>query len=230
MAYVRLTETLITDVRTKIESMKNKALDPYRDTAIGTEHPMHERFTTVVETHLWRDAPELRGVMPEGYLHKFDNDITYMQLSLRNSTASEYDETVTKQWVPPTGFKAPLQTPALHRYSARADIPRETWEGEIGEWYATEVERAKEHSRLSNQYNETMKTVRQFLESQKSLNAALKELPELEMYVPGHYLDRVKEKVVRANTSSVPDAPKVEVDRDQLASLAIAHRMATARD
>ena len=63
-----------------------------------------------------------------------------------------------------------------------------------------------------------------------SLNTALKEMPELKLYVPNSYIEKIEKKENRIKTK--PLAPTtsddVEVDVDALTRAAIANRVTTA--
>jgi len=50
----------------------------------------------------------------------------------------------------------------------------------------------------------------------------------LEMYVPAEYLDKIKEKTVKAAKKEVTTAEDLNIDVDALTRAAVAHRITSA--
>jgi hypothetical protein len=68
-----------------------------------------------------------------------------------------------------------------------------------------------------------------FMDQHASLNAALTEMPELEMYVPDKYVAKVRAKSEpRAKVERPTNVQDLNIDVDALAAAAITHRMVTA--
>jgi hypothetical protein len=70
-----------------------------------------------------------------------------------------------------------------------------------------------------------------FMSKHASLNTAIKDLPELEMYVPQEYLDRLAEETVRskpAKSTLDDDDDEVELDMEAITRAAIAHRITSS--
>ena len=69
-----------------------------------------------------------------------------------------------------------------------------------------------------------------FMSKHASLNTAIKELPELEMYVPQGYLDRLAEETVRTTPTKkeLVDDDGVELDMEAITRAAIAHRITSS--
>ena len=70
-----------------------------------------------------------------------------------------------------------------------------------------------------------------FMGKHASLNTAIKELPELEMYVPQEYLDRLAEETVKHKKVfplANDDDDEVKVDVEAITRAAIAHRITSS--
>jgi hypothetical protein len=64
-------------------------------------------------------------------------------------------------------------------------------------------------------WNEIKHQVQKFLRAFPSLNSALKEWPEIKMYIPQKYIDKVNYKIVRPKSTAVPFAIP-EIDRSMI--------------
>ena len=70
-----------------------------------------------------------------------------------------------------------------------------------------------------------------FMGKHASLNTAIKELPELEMYVPQSYLDKLAEETIRTKPTKSElddDDDEVTVDVEAITRAAIAHRITSS--
>ena len=63
-----------------------------------------------------------------------------------------------------------------------------------------------------------------------SLNTAIKEMPELKLYVPSHYIEKLEkqENRIKAKPKAPTTDDDVAVDVEALTRAAIAHRITTA--
>ena len=66
------------------------------------------------------------------------------------------------------------------------------------------------------------------MDQQASLNSALKDMPEIELYIPLRYMVKIREQAEPRASKKANVADELNIDTDALASIAIAHRMATA--
>tara|TARA_B100000768_G_C10999068_1_gene257163 strand:- start:89 stop:493 length:405 start_codon:yes stop_codon:yes gene_type:complete len=70
--------------------------------------------------------------------------------------------------------------------------------------------------------------LRDFMSNHASLNAALKEMPQLEMYVPNEYMTRVRAESAPRSKVERTQILDLNIDVDALAAAAVTHRILTA--
>ena len=81
---------------------------------------------------------------------------------------------------------------------------------------------------LQDKFNKVEEQLKSYMQQHASLNTAIKELPELEQYVPEEYMEKLhapsapRGKVQRAEKTTVED---LGIDRDALTSAAVAHQL-----
>ena len=224
MAYVRVTEKLIDSVGSKVMHMCEKAVNMHAhpDKSYGTA--IHSEVEKAVLAQAWSARPELFGEIPDEWCH-FSSRLSAEIISQDGKNRAAFEVS--------TPDASPLKLPCkpsvyyhdsiVVRYEHQSDMVRAWLEGQFSR--AQEVEDTREQFRL------VQRQITNFLRTQASLNAALKEMPELELYVPDEFMVKVRAATERrANTSTDDRPPAVEVDRDQLAALAVAHRIAMAAE
>ena len=84
-----------------------------------------------------------------------------------------------------------------------------------------------------DKFNKVEAQLKSFMEQHASLNTAIKEMPEIEHYVPTEYIEKLHApSVPRSKTAPRPDKTTVEdlgIDRDALTSAAVAHQIASSQ-
>lgn len=222
MAYVRRTDKLIDGIKQKIAAMRNKAEEMHASERIEPGTPIHDEVRKAIEAAAWELKPELRDAMPPEWCYTsahcrvvfFDqhNDrIMASSISMRNDDQLIFPSK-------PSGYFDEVSVYFRHQSPA------------LRQWLDEEDKRKRKRDELRQQYRDVERQIVAFMSTKTSLNAALKEMPELELYVPQEFMDKYHEPTEpRANTSPEPDEP-VEVDRDALAAIGIAHRIATAAE
>ena len=221
MAYVRRTEKLIGGIKQKIAQMRSKAESMHESERIEPGTPIHDEIRKAVEAAAWELKPELRDVMPEEWVYKSDDcrvrlyDQHNNQLKSLSISTRKEDPLIfpckPKNWYDDIAVYFQHQSPALRQ------------------WLTEEDKRKRKRDELRQQYQDVERQIVAFMSTKTSLNAALAEMPELELYVPQEFMDKFHEPTA---PRSAPKAPvqEVEVDRDALAAIGIAHRIATAAE
>ena len=176
MAYVRKTETLIDDVVRRIRNMAAKALGVYESKSIEIDTAEYAAACEAIHTAAYRDAPQLRGNLPESWLFKTER----INLRIKDHSGN-------------TIARAGLDAPEHRKF----EVPRH-----MKDSWSVDVDHA-------------------------SLNAAIKEMPEIELYVPDQYLRKMHEAVApRVKKEEQQSAiTELGIDRNALAAVAIAHRV-----
>ncbi len=220
MSYIRRTQQLVEDVADNVDAMRNDELrkvHKYEDVDIGT--PLHNEIRRVVENVLWEKAPELKDKMPDEWCKHEDVLTTIFRLEGGLHTVKYTLEVPTDAKI-----KMPPNT-------SRWDVPDVTGKHMtplVKEWATKRLAVDTQRVETTDLFGSIKQQLKDFLYSHASLNTAVKEMPELEMYVPQEYLDKLNEKTVRSKKPTVNDEDKVTVDVEALTRAAVAHRMTSS--
>ena len=99
----------------------------------------------------------------------------------------------------------------------------------IKEWVDERYKQDKNKGETLDMFTDIKSQLTSYLESHASLNMALKDMPELEMYVPQEYLDRIAEETVRVKKEKEESAvTALGIDVDALTRAAVAHRITSS--
>jgi hypothetical protein len=222
MAYVRRTDRLIDGIKQKISQMQHKAEEMYASERIEMGTPIHSEMRTAVEAAAWALNPGLRALMPRQWTYTSDQcRVVFYDLHGDKIMASSIE----------TSKEDPLILPCKpSSYFDEMKVYHHHQSPALRHWLTEEDQRKRRRDELRQQYHDAEMQVMAFLMTKTSLNAALKEMPELELYVPQEFMDKYHEPTAPRVNVSVEVAEPVQVDRDQLAALGIAHRIATAAE
>ena len=222
--YVRKTQTLVDDISNKVDIMRRSAISQLTDehkVAIGS--PLHAEIKTAIENTLWELAPALKDKMPKEWLVKLSNNE-----DVRTTFQSEEHKAIRYDFEPQDGDE--IKLPPIHHRWNDYKIDQKYWTPLIQEWVTSQHNTDVERDKICDMYYDINNQLVGFMGKHASLNTALKEMPELKLYVPNHYIDKVekKENRIKAKPSAPTTNDDVEVDVDALTRAAIAHRVTTA--
>jgi len=225
MATVKITETLVVSVRNKLDRMEKAAIGQLN---VSVELERSETARSLIEwcqNVSWGPHEDLRSVIPISWLHQpravdihfGAHTLSHVPNSIRVVNDGDYV-------FPPTE--------EVRKHPNLPDIvvdPKsdETAPPVAREFLLAELRKRERAVQLREQYRQVAEDLTKYLRSHSTLNRALKEMPELEMYIPQEYLDRVYKKAQR---SSPTKPEQVDVDRSQIASLGVAARLQNIRD
>lgn len=221
MAYVRRTETMLEDTTRNIRRMGEKALKMYEEGSIEVDTAEFSAACEAIHTAAYREAPHLRGNLPQSWLFKTD------RVRLKVASRTEHGTKVS------SGISVPehrqFELPMHMKDSWRVDVEvyDDECTGALATWVEKEIATEAQRRTVQQQYREVERQVIGFLRTHASLNAAIKEMPEIEMYVPDEYIRKMHEAVEprqkkQEQTSAVEE---LGIDRNALAAVAIAHRV-----
>jgi len=214
MAYVAISQGLREDVRRKINSLKATELN----TIPANEDRQNVSFIT--DDHLkliWGPYHHLMATTPNEWKKPIQ------RVELKSEKTFPYnDGTVTIKATRTLEFSPEIQAPPnADRYgfsvtvsSAHPDM-------------MPLLEAGMQRHMVNQKWEKIREQVMRFLTSCKSLNEGLKLWPDLRIYVPQSYLDRVETKVVREKSSAALDALK-NLDTDLAVSSAVTARFMSA--
>ena len=208
MAYVAISNELQDAVRHGIQAMARRELETIGavPTILGTE--------PFVEQALWGQHAALKTQMPKDWMQTADRIVLRIEFPegawQETMMLKNYQSAPPKYncYSPPKvvlKYSDPEITHIVKIVSDRVDAQRR-WAG---------VE----------------KQVMEFLQKCKSLNEGLKLWPDLRMYIPPSYLDRVARKVERPKDdgAAAKDALK-NMNTDEIVAAAVIARMSTGKN
>lgn len=223
MAYVRRTEQLVEHVAQKVQKMHRAAEAMYSSTNVEIGTPIYNSMREAALTVAWLAAPQLRETMPRSWTREH----TSLQVRLLDDNSRR----VASLMLTATETNPFIVPPARDQrsYSYEVAVPYEHQDAVVRKWVDDEAERDAKRRELKEQYNTVENQLVMFLRSHASLNAALKEMPEIELYIPDEYMNKVRAKSeAREKKERESIVEEIGIDRNQLASIGIAHRIATA--
>jgi len=211
--------------------MRDKAIEAAGITGneVTAESPVYAVMKKQVEATAWKLAPELRQSFPESWMHKSTRARVLLAKGGQvDPQSGKYDRYISISISTPDS--APLKLPTrAGSYIDEIYVEREDMSEEILLWVDQADARSRKRAAITSQYIDIRQKVDAFLDSVSSLNAALKAMPELELYVPEKYLSRWREATAPKQAPAKPKIPD-GLDRESLASLGIAHRIMTSSD
>lgn len=226
MSYVRKTDKLVTEMRDQVRRMARKAMEPYQNGNVDSTHPMYAHLKDATEKSAWDKAPELQDKMPLDWCTVVDSAGVKVYDDAGNRLFTTYIQTRDddRMKVPTTNRSS------YYRYDAEVH-PRHCSEA-LKQWISQQKDREAQLTQVRSQYDTIESQLMAFMSGQASLNSALKEMPELEMYVPHEFMVKYRQvdepRAKKPRQNALLD--DVGIDRDVFAAAAIAHRIATAAE
>ena len=221
MAYVRKTDTLIYDIKAKVREMKQSALDAYNHPTPEIGTPLYKTMKDDIIKAAYASAPELLGKLPDDMLKKCD--------SVR---AKFYNETETKE--ADVDFHSASHDRFFIPYSRNntsyfpyVNTKIEQCSPETQAWVAEELSLNKKRAEAGLKFENIEYQIVNYMDQHASLNTAVKDMPELELYVPSQYVTKLHaaNEPRTAKKKKVNTAEALDIDVNVLASAAIAHRI-----
>lgn len=220
MSYVRRTNTLVESVQDKVSTMRMNALrDLDDDTKVEIGTPLYDELVSAMYDTAWSEAPELREKMPTDWCQKATD--VRLKVPMAGSLFGSVHETIGAKT--DTSFKMP---PTWRRWDDIELSESVNTSPLVKDWVERKHERERERAKTSEMFEKIERQLTKYLYSHASLNAAIKEMPELEMYVPEEYLSRLAEKTVRPKKEKEDTTvEKLDIDVNTLTQVAVADRI-----
>ena len=206
MAYVGISQSLLSDVRRNIHRMKEQELNtlPHYETSISLT-PMDKVQVEMYEKLLWGEHYALKDVIPMEWRTELHE--------LRVTAVDEQQlAKIDIKFVP-----ALMAPPTVNKYGTSLKVDKD-WPGVAELFIAYEVRRE-----CNARWDKIKADVGNFLQASKSLNSALKMWPDLRVYIPADYLSRIEVKVSRVVSNDAAEILK-SIDTDTAVSSAITSR------
>jgi hypothetical protein len=208
MAYVGISSSLIEEVKSKINKMRNT------EVAQLTEPPRELTLTTTTDEHfkmIWGEHFHLKDIIPNDWKPSVDT------LCINTKNTRHVIVSVRLR------FASPVQLPpSISSYRPEIEVPSSN------ELLQERLQYSEQVSDIEARWRDIRTKVVEFLTSCKSLNEALKLWPDVQFYIPSGYMERVEKKVERtASQSKAQDVLKT-IDTDAAVAAVVAARMVTA--
>jgi len=210
MATVRISAKLLEDVKNKISEVSHSV----HEATIEPRNPMNrteftDGFINVVMLHVWKGYEHLRTVVPSSWLKKTE------RLDVRIGDSPEYQLRGS--------FKLPPDIKGYGGSYVDIRLSVEDTPFEIAQLL-------RDHGRLEEAHKQKFLSVREkvisFLKSCKSLNDAVKQYPDVALYLPQgvkNTLEEVSQRKVREKKEQIAAASQglSEEDRNLLTATGV---------
>lgn len=211
MATVRYSADFEHDVTRICEHMRDKEAQ-----SMGlSNETFHLGMRSYYFEHMvWDGRRDLRDAIPVDWLSRKD----YFNLSITHGEGARVVLAVDQ-------LKDTFDRPGDFNYTVRFDF---NLLHDLAQKYADiakmrdAIVAAVEHHRHEVLWGKRIRQVRDVFKAFPSINAALKAHPELQMYVPRSYIDRINQKVARSTPAT---AQQHGVDTKELAAAAVAAKL-----
>ena len=219
MAYVRKTDTLVDAIDRKVQQMRDAAQKPHEQKELSVGSLAYDAVREHALASMWSEAPSLRSQMPADWCarpHRIDVHIydEYGGKRLRLAYVDSYDADPI------------LVPPKNSSYAPDCKVKYDDLPPLAQAWMDDNTERAAKCEEIWAQFGVVRQQLAAFMRQHSSLNSALKEMPEIELYVPDDYMNRYRAKAAPRTKAEAPtNVEELNIDRDSLAAAAIAHRM-----
>lgn len=223
MAYVRKTDMLVDSIKSQVRHMKDKAVHAVEPASIDYGTAIFDATVTAINKAAFREAPELEGKLPPSWLTKHSHvNVHFLsdagdKLLKTSLSAPDHAEIA----LPPSVKTAYYHADVEVRHSECPEVLK-TWLDEANK-------RETEVCETKSKFDLVERQLTEFMSQHASLNAAIKEMPEIEMYVPNQYMVKLREpSTPRSNKKSDQRPSNIDsigIDRDHLAAMAVAHRI-----
>ena len=223
MAYVRKTDMLVDDIKGKVRNMKEKALTAFQSNSIESGTPLFDAAVESAVNAAFRGAKDLQDKLPSSWYKEYDR----VEIKFKADAGEHlFQTTITAPDHKP--IKLPFSPHVNSKYYCpEIEVHRSECTELLKTWLDEANNRNTERGVIAEQYRTIEEQLRAFMNEHASLNSAVKEMPEIEMYVPEKYLAKLREATApRTKKSAQPsNVADIGIDRDALASIAIAHRI-----
>lgn len=221
MAYVSISKELIDGIKNGMNAMRNADAESYHE---ATQVKHVDSFDDRVMELLWGDDRAVMTSIPVSFTHQVSSIRVNLIIPNEDGTTTDSWKNRTEFYIKPnTGsFVAPNResNPSeLTINSLAIDDPF------VKDWMDYKITIRD----VNLKWDKLTKQVITFVEGCKSLNEALKLWPDVKLYVPNKYMERVEKKVEKSNavSSSAMDALK-NIDTDFAVGAVVGARMAMA--
>ena len=228
MAYVRKTDTLVQHILHKVRQMSQTAQKPYSADTLTKDSAEYDAIRNCIESVSWKGAPQLQQQMPDEWLDGLKAKNIDVKIVAPESCPDSGDVNI---YLEGDFTLSPAHASAGHSYSGnrgKITLEEADFPPLLMTWFKSGKSNESIKKSLQDKFNKVEEQLKSYMQQHASLNTAIKELPELEQYVPEEYMEKLhapsapRGKVQRAEKTTVED---LGIDRDALTSAAVAHQL-----
>ena len=228
MAYVRKTDTLVQHILHKVRQMSQTAQKPYSADTLTKDSAEYEAIRNCIESVSWKGAPQLKQQMPDEWLDGLKAKNVDVKIVAPESCPDSGDVNI---YLEGDFTLSPAHASAGHSYSGnrgKMTLEEADFPPILMTWFKSGKSNESIKKSLQDKFNKIEEQLKSFMEQHASLNTAIKELPQIEQYIPEEYMEKLhapsapRGKVQRAEKTTVED---LGIDRDALTSAAVAHQL-----
>jgi len=221
MAYVSISRDLINDIKKGMNNMCSAEAESYPE---ATQSVLVDSFDDRVMELLWGEDKAIMSSIPVSFTHQVSSIRVNLIVPNEDGTVSDSWKSRTEFYIKPNAgvFVAPNRESnptELTINSLAIDDPF------VKEWMDYKIIIRD----INLKWDKLTRQVTTFIEGCKSLNEALKLWPDVRLYIPIKYMERIEKKVEKSNavSSSAVDALK-NIDTDFAVGAVVGARMAMA--
>ena len=228
MAYVRKTDTLVQHILRKVRDMSSTAQKPYSADTLTKDSAEYEAIRNCIESVSWKGAPQLKQQMPDEWLDGLKARNVDVKIVAPESCPDSGDVNI---YLEGDFTLSPAHASAGHSYSGnrgKMELHEADFPPLLMTWFKSGKSNESLKKSIQDKFNKVEVQLKSYMQQHASLNTAIKELPELEQYVPEEYMEKLhapsapRGKVQRPEKTTVED---LGIDRDALTSAAVAHQL-----
>ena len=234
MAYVRKTDTLVQHILRKVRDMSQTAQKPYSADTLTKDSAEYEAIRNCVESVSWKGAPELKKQMPNDWLDGLKSRNVDVKIVAPESCPDSGDVNI---YLEGDFTLSPAHASAGSSYSGnrgKITLEEADFPPLLMTWFKSGKSNESLKKATQDKFNKVETQLTSYMQQHASLNTAIKELPELEQYVPEEYMEKLHApSAPRGAAASRPEKTTVEdlgIDRDALTSAAVAHQLTRDMD
>ena len=236
MAYVRKTDTLVSEILQKVKEMSRKAQEPYSGKTLTDDSAEYQAIRNCIEDVSWKDAPQLKQQMPKNWLDGLRTKEIELKIIAPESCPDSADVSIRLQNLSDVFFTlSPEHAGAGNSYygnTGKMELHEVDFPPVLLAWFKGGKSNESIKKSIADKFDKVESQLKSFIQQHASLNTAIKEMPEIEHYVPTEYIDKLHAaSKPRGKTTSRPEKTTVEelgIDRDALTTAAVAYQIASS--
>jgi hypothetical protein len=228
MAYVAISDKLMQAVSSHMDRMERKELQALPEPKLELEEVEYD----IIERKMWGEHYPLKTQIPADWLRKCNSVNVILRKQPTETDTLQYHHITSV-----TTSRVLIVPPSGHKFAKTVDIST-SYDGTVNRigicashFDAPKFTEARARiatiSEVQQRWNKVQQDVRKFIEEAKSLNEAVKLWPQVSLYIPAEYLNKVNEKREVSKSASRAAEILKEIDTNAAIASATLSRMAT---